>query len=64
MKAIMKLDFFLSVLFWCVSFVKLCIGAAETYDYIVIFISTSLIVYDVDKMIKEKKTDNKGQEGN
>ena len=58
MKTVLKTDFFLSILFWCVSFVKICIGSAEVYDYIVIVFSTSIIVYDIDRMIKKRRKQN------
>ena len=55
MNTIHGLDLFLGIVFWCVSFVRICFGFAVTNDYIVILFSTVLIIYDCNKFIKQKQ---------
>ena len=69
MKMISLLSFVINCIAWLTSLFRICTSQGEAFDYIVIFFSFSILVYDIHKIVKmctDKVRDknSKGGQGN
>ena len=48
-------DFLLNCIFGFISLFRVCTGRGAIYDYIVIFFTTDILVYDISKIVKSVK---------
>ena len=60
------IDLILDLLFFCFSIVRICIGVGEAYDCVVMFFTTSFLLYEIGKRFqladKKNKPDSKSNE--
>ena len=55
MKKIGILTFVVNCIAWIVSLFRICTGQAEAFDYIVVFFTSNILVYDIYIIIKNRR---------